>query len=98
MQSKKRPARVVSATAYNVAKPDVVVTAVTSQPRVGAALGEVIVRHRVEAGLLKPSLIKPVFATLEQTMILRAIETLEPFDRGNLAQAIAECLGGIVAL
>jgi mRNA interferase MazF len=39
--SKKRPAVVVSSHAYNVAKPDVVVMAITSQFRPSPALGEV---------------------------------------------------------
>lgn len=64
--SKKRPAVVVSGRAYNQAKPDVVVMAVTSQLRPSPTLGEVWLGQWQEAGLLKPSAVKPVFATLEQ--------------------------------
>jgi mRNA interferase MazF len=39
-ESKKRPAVVVSNRAYNLAKPDVVLMAATSQPRPGVHLGE----------------------------------------------------------
>ncbi len=39
--SKQRPAVIVSSRAYNTAKPDVVVMAITSQLRASAALGEV---------------------------------------------------------
>jgi mRNA interferase MazF len=61
--SKKRPAIIVSSRAYNTAKPDVVVMAVTSQLRANATLGEVWFQEWTAAGLIKPSAIKPVFAT-----------------------------------
>ena len=66
--SKKRPAVIVSNLAYNQAKPDVVVMAVTSQFRPSPSLGEVWIAQWQAAGLLKPSAIKPVFATLEQRL------------------------------
>jgi mRNA interferase MazF len=55
--SKKRPAVIVSNLAYNQAKPDVVVTAVTSQFRHGPSVGEVWIVRWQDAGLLKPSAI-----------------------------------------
>ena len=66
--SKKRPAVVVSNRAYNTARPDVVVKAVTSQFHASPALGEVWVSDWQQAGLLKPSAIKLVFATIEQRL------------------------------
>src|SRR5258708_13545100 len=65
--SKKRPAVVVSNRAYNTGKPDVVVMAITSQLRVNSGLGEIEVGQWQTAGLLKPSAVKPVFATLDQS-------------------------------
>jgi mRNA interferase MazF len=62
--SKRRPAVVVSNRAYNNARPDVVVMAVTSQFRPAVSLGEVWLKEWQLAGLLKPSVIKPVFAPL----------------------------------
>ncbi len=62
--SKKRPAVSVSAQEYNAEKPEVVVMAITSQVRSDFGFGEVMVEKWQEAGLLKPSAIKPVFATL----------------------------------
>jgi mRNA interferase MazF len=43
--------------------------AVTSQIRALPALGEVWVSQRQSAELLKPSAIKPVFATIEQRLL-----------------------------
>jgi mRNA interferase MazF len=91
--SKKRPAVVVSSRAYNDAKPDVVVMAVTSQLRVNTRLGEVWVTEWKTAGLLKPSSIKPVFATLEQSLVIRRLGAMHPTDCAALKKAIAQALG-----
>ena len=91
--SKKRPAVVVSSRAYNGAKPDIVVMAITSQFRPNPALGEVWLAHWQATGLIKPSAIKLVFATLEQTLVLRKLGALGVSDQGALKKAIAETLG-----
>ncbi len=91
--SKKRPAVVVSGRAYNLAKPDVVVMAVTSQLRPTPELGEVWIGQWQAAGLLKPSAVKPVFATLEQNLVLRQLGTLASNDQAALRRAISEILG-----
>jgi mRNA interferase MazF len=91
--SKKRPAVVVSNRAYNAAKPDIVVMAITSQLRVSAGQRDIEVGQWQTAGLLKPSAVKPVFATLEQVLILRKLGTLAAGDQAALRKAIAETLG-----
>ena len=91
--SKRRPAIVVSNIAYNDARPDLVVMAVTSQLRPSPTLGEVQVDQWQAAGLLKPSVIKPVFATLERALVIRQLGTLSATDRAELRRAISETLG-----
>jgi mRNA interferase MazF len=91
--SKQRPAVIVSALAYNRAKPDIVLMAITSQFRPIPALGEVWLRDWQAAGLLKPSAIKPVFATLEQTLIIRQLGTLTAADQAALKNAIGQIVG-----
>ncbi len=91
--SKKRPAVVVSNRAYGSAKSDVIVMAITSQLRPAPALGEVWVTEWRSAGLLKPSAIKPVFATLEQALVLRQLGTLHTNDQMSLRKAISEIIG-----
>lgn len=90
---KKRPAVVVSSRAYNLAKPDVVVMAITSQLRPSPAFGEVWVGGWQVAGLLKPSAVKPVFATLEQRLVLRHLGALDTDDAVALRHAIARIIG-----
>jgi mRNA interferase MazF len=90
---KKRPASIVSSRAYNVAKPDVIIMAITSQMHSPSSLGEVQVGQWQAANLLKPSAIKPVFATVEQNLILKTLGVLDPSDQAALRQAIAAVLG-----
>ena len=90
---KQRPAVVVSNRAYNTARPDAVIMAITSQLRSLSSLGEVWIGQWQAANLLKPSAIKPVFATLEQSLLLKQLGTLQPGDQAALRQAIASVLG-----
>ena len=91
--TKKRPAVVVSSAAYNRARPDLVLMAVTSQVRAAATLGEVHVGHWRAAGLLKPSAIKPIFTTIERTLVLRRLGRLEPSDVNALRAVLTIILG-----
>ena len=90
---KRRPAVVVSNFAYSNVRPDVIVMAVTSQVRANPALGEVLVVDWQAAGLLKPSAIKPIFATLEQSLVLRRLGMLDPSDQASLRAGIGRILG-----
>jgi mRNA interferase MazF len=89
---KQRPAVVVSSRAYNDSRPDLVIMAVTSQISKTAVVGEVVVSEWQAASLLKPSAIKPVFATIEQGLVLRTLGKLQALDEAALRQAIASVL------
>ena len=91
--SKQRPAVIVSSLVYNQAKPDVVLMAITSQFRPSPALGEVWLQDWQAAGLLKPSAVKPVLATLEQALVIRQLGTLQPADQADLRNALARIIG-----
>jgi mRNA interferase MazF len=90
---KQRPAVVISNFAYSNVRPDVIVMAVTSQVRANPTLGEVMVVNWQTAGLLKPSAIKPIFATLEQSLVLRRLGLLDPSDQASLRAGIGRILG-----
>lgn len=84
--SKKRPAVIVSSKAYNLAKPDVILMAITSQFRPHPELGEVWLAQWEQAGLVKPSAIKPLIATLEQALISAASAHWGPRTRRSCAR------------
>jgi mRNA interferase MazF len=91
--SKKRPAVVVSNRSYNTARPDVVIMAITSQLRPATTPGDVLIGQWQATGLLKPSAIKPVFATVEQSLIVRRLGTLGQQDQAALRASMAAILG-----
>jgi mRNA interferase MazF len=90
---KQRPAVVISNRAYNTAKPDIIIAAITSQLRAAESLGEVWIAEWQNSNLLKPSAIKPVFATVEQSLIQRSLGTLQAADQSALRKALATILG-----
>jgi mRNA interferase MazF len=91
--SKQRPAVVISSPDYNAARPDVILMAITSQLRASAAHGEVWLTDWQDAGLLKPSAVKPVIATLEARLIIRTLGTLAEGDAQALRTVVAEMIG-----
>lgn len=85
---KKRPAVIVSSAAYNAARLDLILMAVTSQVRPGTAFGEVVISDWKKAGLLKSSAIKPVMTTVGRRLIIRQLGRLEPADRAALLKML----------
>lgn len=90
--TKKRPAVVLSAAQYQSYRPDVILMAITSQIRDPLSFGERLVVDWRKAGLLKPSAIKPLIATVEQGIILKKMGQLEVSDRRALQDLLAEIL------
>ena len=91
--TKKRPAVVVSSPVYHRERPDIILMAVTSQMRPSTLFGEVIITRWKEAGLLKPSVIKPIFNTIEQWIVLRKLGRLEREDRKALQEMLENLVG-----
>jgi len=91
--AKKRPAVVVSSDAYHRDRRDVIVMAVTSQVRPGSGIGESVVEGWKDAGLLKPSVVKPVLATIDRDLILRRLGTLRDDDRRAIQRTLSAILG-----
>jgi mRNA interferase MazF len=91
--SKKRPAVVVSNRAYSTARPDLIVMAITSQLRPNPGMRDAWISHWQAAGPLKPSVVKPVLATLKQRLVLRRLGALDDEDQTALRKAISEIIG-----
>ena len=69
--TKRRPAVVVSSGPYHREQPDLILLAVTSQVRAAAPVGEAVIERWKEAGLLKPSVLESLLATVEKGLVLR---------------------------
>jgi len=91
--SKKRPAVVVSSNTYGRQRPDIILMAVTSQVKSTAYFGDIPVKDWQQAGLLKPSVIKPIFTTIEKGLVLRKLGHLGEKDRTVLKEALKAVLG-----
>lgn len=91
--SKKRPAIVISSAAYISERPDLIIMAVTSQIRPTKTIGEVTVTGWQSAGLLKPSVIKPVITTIEKGLVIKIMGRLQGADRDELEKALSTILG-----
>ena len=89
--AKKRPAVVVSSAAYNAERRDLIVMAVTSQVRPENNF-DVSVTDWQAAGLLKPSVIKPVIATIEKSLVIRRLGQLGETNRKTLAESLKAIL------
>ncbi len=91
--AKKHPAIIVSSNFYNAALPDVVLMAITSQIRKPLKDGEIEIIEWQKAGLLKPSVIKPIFTMIEKKPILRKLGKLEIIDEQNLQNDLPNLIG-----
>ncbi|MFN9574531.1 MAG: type II toxin-antitoxin system PemK/MazF family toxin [Betaproteobacteria bacterium] len=86
--TKKRPAVVVSSQGYNANRRDIVIMAITSQVRTPLGFGESMVADWQGAGLVKESVLKPVFTTIEQGLVIRVMGHLSADARKRLAVLI----------
>ena len=91
--TKKRPAVVISDASYQQGRPDVILMAITSQIRQPLAFGEYVLKDWQQAGLLKPSVLKPLIATLEQTQIVKVMGQLSATDQQGLQDTMQTILG-----
>ena len=88
--SKKRPAVVVSSNDYQLHRPDLILIAVTSQSKSSTLYGELVIREWKNAGLVKPSVIKPVVATIQNNLVLSKRGKLHPVDLDALRGLLRE--------
>jgi len=68
---KKRPAIVVSADSYTQRHKDVVLIAVTSRLSAASYPNNLAIQRWQQAGLLRPSVIKPIVTTLQSNLLLK---------------------------
>ncbi len=87
-QAKRRPAVVISSTALSDAAPDLIILAITSQTAHKRRLDRTVADWK-EAGLLRPSLFKPVVTTIDPSLIIRKLGTLSSADRETLSEMLS---------
>jgi mRNA interferase MazF len=70
-----------------------ILMAVTSQVKPRPGFGEVRIADWQAAGLLKPSVLKPILFTAEKTIIAKTLGRLKAADQDALRKVIAAMLG-----
>ena len=91
--SQSRPALVVSIEKYNRSGPDLIIAAITSQIVVSLGLGDYLIKDWKEAGLLKPSVVKAMLATIEKGLIRRRLGKLNNIDLEAFSSDLKTVLG-----
>ena len=91
--TKQRPAIVISSEGYNTERPDLVILAVTSRVRETLGYAEHSLTDWSVAGLLKPSVIKPLIATIEKSLVRKVLGQLGPRDLVLVESCIEEITG-----
>lgn len=89
---KKRPALIVSSSAYHQARQEVIIAAITSNTERILA-GDTLVEDWKKANLLYPSLVTGILQTIKQDMIERRFGSLSVEDFHQVQKNLCICLG-----
>jgi mRNA interferase MazF len=90
---KRRPAVVLSTDAFNSAGIKLIVAAITSNVSPPFRPGDTLLNDWSTAGLLKPSAVRGVLATVDQADVVRQLGALSAKDFARVEQGIANVLG-----
>ncbi len=90
---KKRPAVVVSSAFYHQTHADIILMAITSQRQAATFANNLDVKDWQSAGLLKPSVIKPIISTIEKRLVLKKLGSLQQEDLDELQEVLQSILG-----
>ncbi|OHB97769.1 MAG: growth inhibitor [Planctomycetes bacterium RIFCSPLOWO2_12_38_17] len=90
--TKKRPAVIISSDRHNNTSSDIVIMAITSKTDKNLTTGECLINNWQDAGLLKPSVIKPAISTIEQTLVLKKLGRLSQKDLILMENTLVEFL------
>ncbi|MEN3331855.1 MAG: mRNA interferase MazF [Blastocatellia bacterium] len=90
---KRRPAVVISTSSFNLAGIKLVVAAITSNVMPPYRPGDTLLNDWRAAGLIKPSAVRGVFATVDKSDVVRKLGTLSAADFAQMERGIADILG-----
>jgi mRNA interferase MazF len=88
--SKQRPAVVISSLNYNQTHPDIILAPITSQ--ITALPDQVTLTEWRAAGLVKPSVVKPLLSSFDARLIRRKLGELSASDCAQVRTLFAKIL------
>jgi mRNA interferase MazF len=90
---KRRPAVIISSDLYNQKRLDIIIMPVTSQTHSSGFFGDVRLEEWQQAGLFKPSVIKPILTTIEKGLVITKLGHLGIEDLLSLQGMLKTILG-----
>lgn len=90
--TKTRPAVVVSGTAYQRVRADLLLAYVSSQIAKATAPIDYVLNDWQAAGLLKPSFVRPKIAAIEPTLIVHQVGQLSAQDMGEVDRRLRSAM------
>jgi mRNA interferase MazF len=88
--TKQRPAVVISRASYNRAHPDIILAPITT--RATPIQDEVVLRDWQEAGLLRPSVVKPLLSSFDARLVRRHLGALSLDDLASVRTMLGRIL------
>jgi mRNA interferase MazF len=90
---KRRPAVVMSTNTFNATGIKLIVAAITSNVSPPYRPGDTLLKDWRAAGLVKPSAVRGVLATVDKSDVVRKFGTLSRDDQANVDSGLAGILG-----
>lgn len=88
VQTKRRPAVILSSASYHSTRPDVIVGLITSQTNKASTPTDHVLQDWQSAGLRVPSAFRAFLVTLPQSSIVSTMGTLSPADWTQVASRV----------
>lgn len=91
--TKRRPAVVISSEGFHREQANVIAMAVSSAKRQPGGVGTAVIDDWKAAGLVAPSVIRPMVMTISITLVNKRLGRLGPNDQAALRTAMSETFG-----
>jgi len=88
VQTKRRPAVILSSANYHATRPDIIVGLVTSQTTKSTAPTDFLIQDWQTAGLRVPSAFRAFIVTLPRSAVVSTMGTLTPLDWNEVVTRI----------
>ena len=88
VQTKRRPAVILSSDTYHTTRPDIIIGLVTSQTSKSAAPTDHLIQNWQGAGLRVPSAFRAYIVTLPRTAVISAMGKLAPNDWNEIVNRV----------
>lgn len=86
---KKRPALIISPNNYNEG-PDLIIMFITSKIDKLERVGDIMIKDWQDCGLLKPSMGRMKFATIEKSIVKKRLGTLTNLDQVSIKENLKQ--------